>query len=144
MRSAEEAAEAAQAVTQAARAALAASAGRARCSDRCRNADRAVRSENAERQVQLLSAEAKALADLLRPEGADLWPPLTDSVKVEPGYEAALGAALGDDLEAPLDEAAPHHWRDLGYRRTAAAAARRDSRSRRMSKRRPHSRAASR
>src|SRR6202012_1649651 len=29
-------------------------------------------------------------------------------------YEAALAAALGDDLQAPLDEAAPHHWRDLG------------------------------
>src|SRR4029079_18428462 len=34
--------------------------------------------------------------------------------KVRPGYEAALAAALGDDLNAPLDEAAPNHWRDLG------------------------------
>ena len=25
-----------------------------------------------------------------------------------------LAAALGDDLQAPLDEASPHHWRDLG------------------------------
>src|SRR5208283_3632110 len=25
-------------------------------------------------------------------------------------YEAALGAALGDDLDAPTDEAAPVHW----------------------------------
>jgi chromosome segregation protein len=70
--------------------------------------------ETAERAVQLLSAETKALADLLRPQGADLWPALIDAVKVAPGYEAALAAALGDDLEAPLDEAAPHHWRDLG------------------------------
>ena len=69
--------------------------------------------EEAERKVQLLSAEAKALADLLRPHDADLWPPLIDSVKVDPGYEAALGAALGDDLDAPLDEAAPHFWREL-------------------------------
>jgi len=32
---------------------------------------------------------------------------------VQPGYESALAAALGDDLDAPLDEAAPQHWRDL-------------------------------
>ena len=70
--------------------------------------------EAAERESQRLSAEAKALADLLRPEGLDLWPPLVDAVKVQPGYEAALAAALGDDLQAPLDEAAPHHWSDLG------------------------------
>ncbi|HWU25403.1 MAG TPA: chromosome segregation protein SMC [Rhizomicrobium sp.] len=67
----------------------------------------------AERRAQILSAEVKALAELLRPQGPDLWPPLIDSVKVEPGFEAAFAAALGDDLEAPLDEAAPRHWREL-------------------------------
>ncbi len=70
--------------------------------------------EEAERTVQMLSAEAKALADLLQPEGQGLWPPMVDAVTVQPGYEGALAAALGDDLQAPLDEAAPHHWRDLG------------------------------
>ena len=70
--------------------------------------------EAAEREVQRLSAEAKALGDLLHPEGEGLFPPLIDAVTVQPGYEAALAAALGDDLQAPLDEAAPHHWRDLG------------------------------
>ncbi|HTT96531.1 MAG TPA: chromosome segregation protein SMC [Rhizomicrobium sp.] len=70
--------------------------------------------EAAERETQVLSAEAKALADLLQPEGQGLWPPMVDAVTVQPGYEAALAAALGDDLQAPLDEAAPHHWRDLG------------------------------
>jgi chromosome segregation protein len=70
--------------------------------------------EAAEREAQMLSAEAKALADLLQPEGQGLWPPMVDAVAVQPGYEAALAAALGDDLQAPLDEAAPHHWRDLG------------------------------
>lgn len=68
----------------------------------------------AEQQMQRLSAEAKALTNLLRPAASDLWPPLIDSVKVQPGYEAAFAAALGDELNAPLDEAAPHHWRDLG------------------------------
>ena len=70
--------------------------------------------ETAEREWQRLSAEAKALGDLLRPGGQDLFPPLIDAVKVRPGFEAALAAALGDDLQAPLDEASPQHWRDLG------------------------------
>jgi chromosome segregation protein len=70
--------------------------------------------EAAERETQRLLGEAKALADLLNPEGQGLWPPLVDAVKVLPGYENALAAALGDDLQAPIDESAPHHWRDLG------------------------------
>ena len=73
--------------------------------------------------MQRLSAEVKALGDLLRPEGEGLFPPLVDAVRVQPGYEAALAAALGDDLQAPLDEAAPHHWRDLGALATLASAA---------------------
>ena len=75
---------------------------------------RAMPLEEAEREVQRLSAEVKALGDLLHPEGEGLFPPLIDAVTVQSGYEAALAAALGDDLQAPLDEASPHHWRDLG------------------------------
>jgi chromosome segregation protein len=70
--------------------------------------------EAAEREVQRLSAEVKALGDLLHPEGEGLFPPLVDAVTVQAGYEAALAAALGDDLQAPLDNSSPHHWRDLG------------------------------
>jgi chromosome segregation protein len=70
--------------------------------------------EAAERDVERLGGEAKALRDLLRPHDNDLWPPLIDSIRVEDGYEAALAAALGDSLDAPLDEAAPARWRDLG------------------------------
>jgi chromosome segregation protein len=70
--------------------------------------------EAAEREVQRLSAEVKALGDLLHPEGEGLFPPLVDAVDVQSGYEAALAAALGDDLQAPLDNSSPHHWRDLG------------------------------
>jgi chromosome segregation protein len=112
VRSAEEAAETAQAAAKAAHEALAEAHAAFEAATQAESGSRGPL-DAAERQVQLLSGEAKALADLLRPKGADLWPPLTDSVKVEPGYEAALGAALGDDLEAPLDEAAPHHWREL-------------------------------
>jgi chromosome segregation protein len=70
--------------------------------------------EAAEHDVQRLSAEVKALGDLLHPEGEGLFPPLVDAVTVQSGYEAALAAALGDDLQAPLDDTSPHHWRDLG------------------------------
>jgi chromosome segregation protein len=70
--------------------------------------------ETAERDVQRLTAETGALANLLRPNGNDLWPPVIDAVKVQPNYEAALAAALGDDLDSPTDEAAPQHWSDLG------------------------------
>ncbi|HYE51025.1 MAG TPA: chromosome segregation protein SMC [Azospirillaceae bacterium] len=61
-----------------------------------------------------LKAEADGLARLLKTGASDLFPPLIDAVKVKSGYEPALAAALGDDLTAPLDEAAPVHWRDLG------------------------------
>ncbi|MCW9002550.1 MAG: AAA family ATPase, partial [Rhodospirillales bacterium] len=68
---------------------------------------------NAEANVTHLEAEERALAELLEAGDPGLWPPLIDSLSVEPGYEAALGAALGEDLSAPTDEAAPVHWRNL-------------------------------
>ncbi|MDP6707041.1 MAG: chromosome segregation protein SMC [Alphaproteobacteria bacterium] len=67
----------------------------------------------AERAVAELSAEEAALAALLEVNESGLWAPLVDAVKVEPGYELALGAALGDDLNVPADEGAPVHWRTL-------------------------------
>jgi chromosome segregation protein len=70
--------------------------------------------ETLDQEVQRLSAEVKALANVLRPDGQDLWPPLIDALRVKPGYEVALAAALGDELDAPLDQAAPRHWRNLG------------------------------
>ena len=57
-----------------------------------------------------LSAEEKALADLLETGDPDLWPPLVDALSVRSGYEGALGTALGDDLSAATDESAPVHW----------------------------------
>jgi chromosome segregation protein len=65
-----------------------------------------------DREVQRLRAEEKAISTLLG-AGGGLWPKLIDSLKVQPGYEAAVAAALGDDLDIPLDEAAPIHWRAL-------------------------------
>ncbi len=113
VRAAEEAADAARALAGTARNAAAAARATLVEAERAEAESRSPL-ENAEREWQRLSAEAKALGDLLRPEGQDLFPPLIDAVAVRPGYEAALAAALGDDLQAPLDEASPHHWRDLG------------------------------
>ena len=66
-----------------------------------------------EGEVARLRAESGALADLLKISEDDLWPPLIDAVSVEPGYEPALGAALGDDLNVANDTGAPVHWREL-------------------------------
>ena len=57
-----------------------------------------------------LEAETKALAALVESRDDDLWPPLIDAIEVASGFEAALGAALGDDLTLPEDDAAPAHW----------------------------------
>ncbi|HEY6992355.1 MAG TPA: chromosome segregation protein SMC [Xanthobacteraceae bacterium] len=64
----------------------------------------------AERRVQRLDAEAKTLARLLHIDTKNLWPAVIDDLAVAKGYEAALGAALGDDLEAPIDPSAPMRW----------------------------------
>jgi chromosome segregation protein len=67
----------------------------------------------ADTKASRASAEADALADLLRIDEEALWPPLIDAVRVESGLEAAVAAALGDDLSAAMDTGAPAHWRVL-------------------------------
>jgi chromosome segregation protein len=64
----------------------------------------------AERRVQRLETEAKTIGKLLAVESKNLWPPVMDALGVTEGYEKALGAALGDDLDAPVDQSAPMHW----------------------------------
>ncbi|HEY3148104.1 MAG TPA: chromosome partitioning protein ParA, partial [Dongiaceae bacterium] len=61
-----------------------------------------------------LKAEIDALSALFQDSEQQIWPPLVDALSVRPGYEAALGAALGDDLQASADSGAPLHWRELG------------------------------
>ena len=56
-------------------------------------------------------AEIKTLEKLLcSPLGTNDRPVL-DEIVVTPGYETALGAALGDDLEASLNHRADLYWR---------------------------------
>ncbi|MFZ3337618.1 MAG: chromosome segregation SMC family protein, partial [Xanthobacteraceae bacterium] len=54
----------------------------------------------AEKSVQRLETEAKTIGKLLAVESKNLWPPVMDAIGVTEGYEKALGAALGDDLDA--------------------------------------------
>ena len=63
-----------------------------------------------------LHTERETLAKLLIPAQAAGLPPVVDQIRVAAGLETALGAALGDDLEATLDHSAPIHWRHLDTR----------------------------
>ncbi len=69
--------------------------------------------QSAERDVQALQTEAETLTRMLQDEDGGCWPKLIDRLKPAPGYEKALAALLGDDLEGALDEAAPVHWKNL-------------------------------
>ena len=87
--------------------------------DQARVAAQAVETERrdalqaADSDAARLRAEVSALTELVKVGDPDLFPPMIDAVTVAPGYELALGAALGDDLTAPLDDSAPIHWREL-------------------------------
>jgi len=68
----------------------------------------------ADKRVQRLETEAKTIAKIVNGETKNLWPPIIDGVNVAKGFEKALGAALGDDLDAPVDPSAPMRWSSLG------------------------------
>ncbi|MFI5014923.1 MAG: chromosome segregation protein SMC [Hyphomicrobiales bacterium] len=63
----------------------------------------------AEREAQRLETEARTLRKLVEPADRQ-WPPVLDQVTAKKGYETALGAALGEDLDASTDASAPAHW----------------------------------
>jgi chromosome segregation protein len=65
----------------------------------------------AEGEATRLGAEARGLeATLTRAAPKGSWPPVLDAVTARSGAEKALAGALGDDLMAALDPAAPSHW----------------------------------
>ena len=68
----------------------------------------------ADKRVQRLETEARTISKLVNGETKNLWPPIIDGVTLAKGYEKALGAALGDDLDAPVDPSAPMRWTDAG------------------------------
>lgn len=66
---------------------------------------------DAQAELQRLDGEARALATVLeQPESC--FKPIIDHIQVTAGYEDALAAALGDDLTATQDSAAPRFWLD--------------------------------
>ncbi len=66
--------------------------------------------QKAEQRLSEIRAEVEALRRVLAGQADGDWPALIQSVDVEPGYENALAAALGDDLFAALDSDAPVFW----------------------------------
>jgi chromosome segregation protein len=68
----------------------------------------------ADKRVQRLETEARTISKLVNGETKNLWPPIIDGITVHKGYEKALGAALGDDLDAPADPSAPMRWTNVG------------------------------
>jgi chromosome segregation protein len=107
-KSAEDARNQAQAARDALQAAETATAEARTAENEAREAHQTAASATAK-----LRAEQEALSELLEFGDPELWPPMIDAVEVDTGYEMALGAALGDDLIAPTDEASPIHWRSL-------------------------------
>ncbi len=63
----------------------------------------------AEDRLGRLQTEARGLASLLVTTRRD-HPPALDQVGADKGFEAALAAALGDDLDAALDARAAAYW----------------------------------
>lgn len=68
----------------------------------------------ADKRVQRLETEARTISKLVNSETKNLWPPIIDGVTVTKGFEKALGAVLGDDLDAPVDPSAPMRWTNAG------------------------------
>jgi len=71
--------------------------------------DARTKARELEDRLGRLQTEARGLAQLLV-TGKRQHAPALDKVSASKGYEAALAAALGDDLDAALDNAAPAHW----------------------------------
>ncbi|OOG76613.1 chromosome segregation protein SMC [Sinorhizobium sp. A49] len=61
-----------------------------------------------------IETEARTIRRMLEAAGGGDYPAVVEEMKVDRGFETALGAALGDDLDSPLDSAAPAHWRTPG------------------------------
>jgi chromosome segregation protein len=81
---------------------------------RARDADTRARAplSEAERKAQRLETEVGTLTKLLGSTSGGLWPTVLEQTSVAKGYETALGAALGDDLDASTNVSAPAHWSD--------------------------------
>ncbi|BCG89518.1 chromosome partition protein Smc [Mesorhizobium sp. 113-3-9] len=66
--------------------------------------------QDARAELAGIETEARTLAKILNAASGDLFPSVLEQISVERGFETALGAALGEDLDVPLDRSAPVHW----------------------------------
>lgn len=60
-----------------------------------------------------LEAEAATLRRMLEAAGDSRWPAVLDAIKVKRGFEKALAAALGDDLQGSVEDGGPLTWRQV-------------------------------
>ncbi|RCS23352.1 chromosome segregation protein SMC [Phyllobacterium salinisoli] len=65
-------------------------------------------------ELNRIETEARTLARIINADASDLFPAVLEQVRVEKGFETALGAALGEDLDAPIDAGAPVFWAGTG------------------------------
>ncbi|WP_049735346.1 chromosome segregation SMC family protein [Rhizobium ecuadorense] len=71
--------------------------------------------DQARSSLNALETEARTISRMLAAgAAAGKFSPVAEELKVDRGFETALGAALGDDLESPLDAEAPAHWSENG------------------------------
>ncbi len=70
--------------------------------------------QEARAELARIETEARTLTKILDAMGGGLFPAALEEITVEPGFETALGAALGEDLDAALDASAPVHWGESG------------------------------
>lgn len=82
---------------------------------RQREADARRPVEQARAALNGLETEARTISRMLSAgEASGTYTSVAEMIRVDRGFEVALGAALGDDLDSALDEGAPSHWLQLG------------------------------
>ena len=64
----------------------------------------------AQQELRALEAEIAGLHKLLRKAEGPTAPPVVERIRTKDGYEKAVAAALGDDIEAPTDRNAAMFW----------------------------------
>ncbi len=71
--------------------------------------------EEARTELNALETEARTISKMLAAGAASgSFVAVAEMIRVDRGFEAALGAALGDDLESPVDSSAATYWTSNG------------------------------
>ena len=86
------------------------SAEAARADAQAAEADTRDEARKTDDALRRLRTEAQALAAITRAPAKGGFRPALDDVRPSRGYEGALAAALGDDLDASTDSRSPAHW----------------------------------